>query len=175
MYSVQILPTIIQTWLDYLRLEDLANARVEKNRGIGQCQRIIDRGIRLAGNRLLLDKTLFEELKQDRQNAIAQGDTEDVPLALAFPTIRQVRGKGQMQRVTYHPLFTIDIAPILQKNYRESGWNLLDYEPYPIAVNLIEFGGLEESDVDSLTICDGVLRLLRDIFKRPFNSRHYRQ
>lgn len=168
MYSVQILPTIIQTWLDYLRLEDLANARVEKKYG-SNYQQIINKGIGIAGNKLLLDKSLFEDLKQFRQDAISREDLENAPLALAFPTIRQVKGKGKTKRVFYLPLFTIDIAIILEGNYRPAGWDLLKLEPCPITANLIEFAGLEESDVDRLVVNEGSLRLLRDVFGRPFN------
>lgn len=159
-------PIILQAWLEYLRLEDLATAEVDE--GFGDYQRVFAKNVQIIDNKLCLEKPLFERLKQIYQAACQRGNPEDAQIALSFPSLYRVQGKGSNQKLKYRPLFTIDISLILKSNYRQTGWSLLECSFYPIAANLIEFYGLEEPEVEQLIISKGILEFLKDAFKRPF-------
>lgn len=159
-------PIILQAWLEYLRLEDLATAEVDE--GFGDYQRVFAKNVQIIDNKLCLEKPLFERLKQIYQAACQRGNPEDAQIALAFPSLYRVQGKGSNQKLKYRPLFTIDISLILKSNYRQTGWSLLECSFYPIAANLIEFYGIEEPEVEQLIISKGILEFLKDAFKRPF-------
>jgi hypothetical protein len=169
MLDLSILSVILQSWPEYLRLEDLANAEIDK--GSGSYQHIFDSGVWIVEDRLeLRDKALFDRLKQIYQRTCNRGNPEDAQIALAFPALCRVRGKGKDQRLKYHPLFTLDISFILKGNYRSAGWSLLDCDFYPIAANLIEFCKLGEPEIDSLVVSEGISRFLKDAFKKSFST-----
>jgi hypothetical protein len=170
MSDPSLVPLILQAWLEYLRLDDLANAEVEPR--FGKNQRVFDAGVQVIDNRVLIEKPLFNQLKQIHQDACARGNPEDAQIALAFPKLFRVQGKGQSQKIKYRPLFTIDISSILESNYHLNGWSLLNCDFYPIAANLIELCNLEELEVEQLVVCEGILKFLKDAFGRPFNSLH---
>ena len=53
---------ILGVWLDYIRLEDLTNAKVDaKRHGVDY---VWDKGVSLISNHLIIDRTLFKTLKQ---------------------------------------------------------------------------------------------------------------
>ncbi|MCU0533405.1 MAG: hypothetical protein MUD14_05865 [Hydrococcus sp. Prado102] len=52
----------MKAWLEYIRLEEMTSAEVEKGRG--SYQKVFDSGVRLANNKLLFDSSLFEPLQQ---------------------------------------------------------------------------------------------------------------
>ena len=53
---------LLQTWMDYIRLSDLANAEVDAGNEELPC--IWDKGVSLVGDQLLVNTELFQELKQ---------------------------------------------------------------------------------------------------------------
>ncbi|MBL1203732.1 MAG: superfamily I DNA/RNA helicase, partial [Nostoc sp. GBBB01] len=44
---------IVQSWLGYIRLEELTQAEVERSSDI--YSKVVDKGVQLVGNKLLLD------------------------------------------------------------------------------------------------------------------------
>ena len=53
---------LLQTWLHYIHIENLTNAKVEA--GDDEQPHIWDSGVNLVGDKLLLDESLFKQLKQ---------------------------------------------------------------------------------------------------------------
>ncbi|MHC5861388.1 DEAD/DEAH box helicase family protein, partial [Nostoc sp.] len=123
--------------------------------------------MQLVGNKLLLDSEVFTQFQQQQQ-AAKRGNKNDVQMAVAFPQIYIINGKGKDQKLKYLPLFTIDISPIFKGNYRKSGWDLTEYEFQPVVVNLMRLYGLEEEQTESLIVASGIGKFLEDTFKGRF-------
>lgn len=83
--------SLLATWLDYLRLEDLTNAKVEAVKY--ETPYIWDKGVSLLGNHLIIDKTLFKTLKQEFETYQKKGQADDYQIAVAFPQIFQFENK----------------------------------------------------------------------------------
>jgi AAA domain len=158
---------IVQAWLGYIRLEELTQAEVERSSDI--YSKVVDKGVQLVGNKLLLDSEVFTRFQQQQQ-AAKRGNKNDVQMAVAFPQIYIIQGKGKEQKLKYLPLFTIDISPILKGNYRKTGWDLTEYEFQPVVVNLMRLYSLEEEQAESLIVASGILKFLEDTFKGSFPS-----
>ncbi|BAY67138.1 superfamily I DNA/RNA helicase (plasmid) [Calothrix brevissima NIES-22] len=156
---------IVQAWLSYIRLEELTQAEVERSSDI--YSKVVDKGVQLVGNKLLLDSEVFTRFQQQQQ-AAKRGNKNDVQMAVAFPQIYIIQGKGKEQKLKYLPLFTIDISPILKGNYRKTGWDLTEYEFQPVVVNLMRLYSLEEEQAESLIVSSGILKFLEDTFKGSF-------
>ena len=153
---------ILAIWLDYIRLEDLTNAKVDaKRHGVDY---IWDKGVSLICNHLIIDKTLFKTLKQEKKTCADQNRVEDYQIAVAFPSIAQFENNLRK----FRPLFTIDITPILSVNYRQKGWDLTEFEFHPILPNLIKFYGIEEEEAERLPTREGLFVFLEAIFNRSF-------
>ncbi len=168
MLSSEKIIQIVQAWLAYIRLEELTQAEVE--RGSDAYPKIIDKGVQLLGNKLMLDGEVFKQLMQQQQAAAKRGKPNDFQMAVAFPQIYLLTGKGKEQKLKYLPLFTVDISPIFKGNYRKTGWDLTDYEFQPIVVNLMRLYGLEEEQTESLIVASGILKFLSDTFTGRFPS-----
>lgn len=104
---------IMAIWLDYIRLEDLTNAKVDAQRH--GANYVWDKGISLIGNHLIIDKTLFKTLKQEKKAYADRNREEDYQIAVAFPSIAQFENNLRK----FRPLFTIDLTPILSVNSRQ--------------------------------------------------------
>lgn len=156
---------IVQAWLSYIRLEELTQAEVERSSDI--YSKVVDKGVQLVNNKLLLDSEVFTRFQQQQQ-AAKRGNKNDVQMAVAFPQIYIIQGKGKEQKLKYLPLFTIDISPILKGNYRKTGWDLTEYEFQPVVVNLMRLYSLEEEQAESLIVSSGILKFLEDTFKGSF-------
>ncbi len=156
---------IVQSWLGYIRLEELTQAEVERSSDI--YSKVVDKGVQLVGNKLLLDSEVFTQFQQQQQ-AAKRGNKNDVQMAVAFPQIYIIQGKGKEQKLKYLPLFTIDISPIFKGNYRKTGWDLTEYEFQPVVVNLMRLYGLEEEQAESLIVASGIGKFLEDTFKGRF-------
>ncbi|NEU79891.1 AAA domain-containing protein [Nostoc sp. UIC 10630] len=156
---------IVQSWLGYIRLEELTQAEVERSSDI--YSKVVDKGVQLVGNKLLLDSEVFTQFQQQQQVA-KRGNKNDVQMAVAFPQIYIINGKGKEQKLKYLPLFTIDISLIFKGNYRKTGWDLTEYEFQPVVVNLMRLYGLEEEQTESLIVASGIGKFLEDTFKGRF-------
>ncbi len=156
---------IVQSWLGYIRLEELTQAEVERSSDI--YSKVVDKGVQLVGNKLLLGSEVFTQFQQQQQ-AATRGNKNDVQVAVAFPQIYIINGKGKEQKLKYLPLFTIDISTILKGNYRKTGWDLTEYEFQPVIVNLMRLYKLEEEQAESLIVASGILKFLEDTFKGRF-------
>jgi predicted nucleic acid-binding Zn-ribbon protein len=153
---------IMAIWLDYIRLEDLTNAKVDAQRhGVNY---VWDKGISLIGNHLIIDKTLFKTLKQEKKAYADRNREEDYQIAVAFPSIAQLENNLRK----FRPLFTIDLTPILSVNYRQKGWDLTEFEFHPVLPNIIKFYGIEEEEVERLPTREGLFVFLEAIFNRTF-------
>ncbi len=153
---------ILAIWLDYIRLEDLTNAKVDaKRHGVDY---VWDKGVSLIGNHLIIDKTLFKALKQEKKACADQNRVEDYQIAVAFPSIAQFENNLRK----FRPLFTIDITPILSVNYRQKGWDLTEFEFHPVLPNLIKFYGIEEEEAELLPTREGLFVFLEAVFNRTF-------
>jgi predicted nucleic acid-binding Zn-ribbon protein len=157
---------IIQAWLAYIRLEELTQAEVE--RGSDAYPKVIDKGVQLLANKLMLDSEVFKQFQQQQQAAAKRGKPNDFQMAVTFPQIYLIQGKGKEQKLKYLPLFTVDISPIFKGNYRKTGWDLTEYEFQPVVVNLMRLYGLEEEQAESLIVASGILKFLEDTFKGRF-------
>ena len=156
---------IVKAWLAYIKLEELTQAEVERSSDI--YSKVVDKGVQLVGNKLLLDSEIFTQF-QKQQQAAKRGNKNDVQMAVAFPQIYRINGKGKEQKLKYLPLFTIDISPIFKGNYRKTGWDLTEYEFQPVVVNLMRLYTLEEEQAESLIVASGILKFLEDTFKGRF-------
>ena len=155
---------IMAIWLDYIRLEDLTNAKVDAQRhGVDY---VWDKGVSLIGNYLLIDQTLFKTLKQEKKACAAQNKEEDYQIAVAFPSIAQFENNLRK----FRPLFTIDLTPILSVNHRQKGWDLTEFEFHPVLPNLIKFYGIEEEEAERLPTREGLFVFLEAIFNRTFST-----
>jgi hypothetical protein len=117
---------------------------------------------------LMLDGEVFKQFQQQQQAAAKRGKPNDFQMAIAFPQIYLIQGKGKEQKLKYLPLFTVDITPIFKGNYRKTGWDLTEYEFQPVVVNLMRLYGLEEEQAESLIVASGILKFLEDTFKGRF-------
>lgn len=155
---------LVSAWLDYIFLEELSNASVNATTPLGQ--NIWDKEISLIGDKLVLSKALFQELKEKYLAALDNQNKSDVKIAVAFPTIYQV-AKNQRQ---FRPLFTIDVSSIFLGKFRKSGWDLTEYNFQPVIPNLMELSRLDESEVENLVTREGLKVFLEDTFKHPFTT-----
>jgi hypothetical protein len=155
---------IMAIWLDYIRLEDLTNAKVDAQRhGVDY---VWDKGVSLIGNYLIIDRALFKTLKQEKKAYADRNREEDYQIAVAFPSIAQFENNLRK----FRPLFTIDLTPILLVNYRQKGWDLTEFEFHPVLPNLIKFYGIEEEEAERLPTREGLFVFLEAIFNRPFST-----
>ena len=157
---------ILTAWLEYIRLEELTSAEVEK--GWGSYQKVFEGGGRLVSNKLLLDSSLFNQLRQQYLSLKRRGQEHEFQMAVAGPQIYWVQGRGKEQKLKYLPLFTIDISGIFQGNYHKAGWDLTGFEFQPVIFNLMRLYRLEEEEAESLIITEGIFRFLEDAFKKKF-------
>ena len=155
---------LLATWLDYLRLEDLTNAKVDAVKY--ETPYIWDKGVSLLGNHLIIDKTLFKSLKQEFETYQKKGQADDYQIAAAFPQIFQFENKIRK----FRPLFTLDISSIFLANYRTKGWNLNQFEFHPVLPNLLKLYGLEEEEAERLPTREGLSTFLESTFNRPFSN-----
>ncbi len=166
MLELEKFTQIIQAWLAYIRLEELTQAEVE--RGSDVYPKVLDKGVQLVGNKLMLDGEVFKQFQQQQQAAAKRGKPNDFQMAIAFPQIYLIQGKGKEQKLKYLPLFTVDISSIFKGNHRKTGWDLTEYEFQPVVVNLMRLYGLEEEQAESLIVASGILKFLEDTFKGRF-------
>ena len=155
---------ILSTWLDYIRLEDLTNAKVDAVKY--ETSYVWDKGVSLLGNQLIVDKDLFLTLKQDFSTYQKKGKSDDYQIAVAFPQIFQFENNLRK----FRPLFTIDISSIFSGNYRAKGWDLTFSEFYPVLPNLIKLYGIEEEEAEKLPTREGLRVFLEEAFNRPFST-----
>ncbi len=164
-----MISAFLQACREYLRLEDLSSSEIDK--GQGDFQKVFDEGVQISGNRLVLrDASLFNQVKRLSRIRQENTDTDHHSIALAFPNIYRVATQNGKQVSKYRPLFTIDISRIFRGAYREAGWDLLEFDIYPVRANLIELRGMNEQKADALLTGEGLLRFLADAFDRPFDS-----
>jgi hypothetical protein len=168
MFEPEKLIQIVSAWLEYIRQEEMTNTEVEK--GWGSYQKVFDEGVRIVGNKLLLDNSDFTQFQQQFLALKRRGHEKEFQIAVAGPQIYQVRGKGKEQRLKYLPLFTIDISQIFQGNYHKAGWDLTGFEFQPVIMNLMRLYRLEEEEAESLIVTEGLLRFLEDTFKKKFST-----
>ncbi|MBD2472243.1 ATP-binding protein [Nostoc sp. FACHB-145] len=155
---------LLKAWLDYIKVENLSNAKVEADES--EHPNIWDSLVNLVGDKLLIDESLFKELKQPFKNSKKKVQTELPSIAVAFPQLYEI----ESNRRQFRPLFTINISPIFEGNYRSSGWDLKEYEFQPIIPNLMEWYGLEEEAAESLVTKEGLKVFLETTFNRTFKT-----
>ena len=153
---------ILSTWLDYIRLEDLTNAKVDAVKY--ETNYVWDKGVSVLGNQLMIDKALFKTLKHDFETYQKKGKSDDYQIAVAFPQIFQFENKLRK----FRPLFTIDISSIFSGNYRATGWDLTFFEFHPVLPNLIKLYGIEEEEAEKLPTREGLRAFLESTFERSF-------
>ncbi|MBD2303177.1 ATP-binding protein [Nostoc sp. FACHB-190] len=155
---------LLKAWLDYIHLENLSNAKVEPDDS--EQPNIWDSLVNLVGDKLLIDESLFKELKQPFKSSKNKIQSKLPSIAVAFPQLYIV----ESNRRQFRPLFTINVSPIFEGNYRSSGWDLKEYEFQPIIPNLMEWYGLEEEAAESLVTKEGLKVFLETTFNRTFKT-----
>jgi AAA domain len=155
---------LLKAWLDYIHVENLSNAKVEADDS--EQPNIWDSLVNLVGDKLLIDESLFKKLKQPFKSAKNFEQTKLPSIAVAFPQLYVV----ESNRRQFRPLFTINVSPIFEGNYRSSGWNLTEYEFQPVIPNLMQWYGLEEEAAESLVTKEGLKVFLETTFNRPFKT-----
>ncbi|GFE71728.1 ATP-binding protein [Chroococcus sp. FPU101] len=157
--------SILETGLDYLRLEDLTEAKVEAIKD--NEPQVWEKNVSLIGNQLMIERTLFQTLKGKIISSQQKNKPEDFQIAVAFPKIVQIEKSLEK----FRPLFTIDISSIFSGNYRTKGWDLTQFEFHPIFSNLIELYGLdEEANSNSLVTRQGLFAFLENTFNRTAST-----
>lgn len=142
--------TLIQSWSDYIWLSDLTNAEVDAGDSDRPC--IWDKGISLLGDNLLLSEPLFAQIQKQFFEFKKKGKTSEFQIALAFPQIYVIKDGTRK----FRPLFTQEISSIFEDDYRDRGWNLTEFDFYPVLPNLIDLYHLEEAEVESLVTREGL-------------------
>ncbi|MEM8779575.1 MAG: UvrD-helicase domain-containing protein, partial [Cyanobacteria bacterium P01_G01_bin.49] len=170
MLELKKIVQIIQAWLAYIRLEELTQAEVE--RGSELYPKVADEGVQLVGNKLVLSNEVFKQFQQQQRAVEKGGRPNDFQMAVAFPQIYLVQGRGKEQKLKYLPCFTIDISKIFSSKYRKTGWDLNEFEFQPVIVNLMRLYGLEEENAESLIVTEGIFKFLEDVFTRKFSTLH---
>ncbi|MDZ8141134.1 MAG: AAA domain-containing protein [Nostoc sp. DedQUE04] len=155
---------LLKAWLDYIHVENLSNAKVEADDS--EQPNIWDSLVNLVGDKLLIDESLFKKLKQPFKSAKNFEQTKLPSIAVAFPQLYVV----ESNRRQFRPLFTINVSPIFEGNYRSSGWDLTQYEFQPVIPNLMQWYGLEEEAAESLVTREGLKVFLETTFNRPFKT-----
>ncbi|MEL6249279.1 MAG: hypothetical protein AAFR15_14875, partial [Cyanobacteria bacterium J06627_15] len=155
-------PELIEAWLDYIKLEEMTAAEVERGRGPGQ--RVYDEQLSIVGNQLVVEQALWRTLKTA---ATAQDQAQ---LALSGPRFYLVRGKGAAQKIKYLPLFTIDVTSLLKGPYRKGGWDVTPLPFQPIVPNLVRVCGLSEAAAERVVVSRGLLPFLEDLFNWKFQT-----
>ena len=154
---------LLNAWLDFFYLENLSHAEVDAADDDNQ---IFDKGISLVGDNLLIEESLFKQLKQQFLALKKKGKNNDFQMAVALPQIwRAIEGSRR-----FYPLFKIDISSIFQGNYRAKGWDLNSFEFQPVPPNLMELYQLDEEEVEALVIKEGLKVFLETTFKQSFTS-----
>jgi uridine kinase len=151
---------ILNTWFDYIALDDYSNARIEAGK-----QDIVKKlGINLSGNNVLIDQATFSELQQKVSKA--QQKQQESVWALSFPQFLDVeQGKSYLC-----PLFSLDVTSILKGEYREQGWNIEDLKLSEAGDNLATFLGLDDEQRENLITEDGLRRFLETTFDLQFGT-----
>lgn len=155
-------PELIEAWLDYIQLEEMTAAEVERGHGPGQ--RVYDEQLSIVGNKLVVEQALWRTLKTA---ATAQDQAQ---LALSGPRFYLVRGKGAAQKIKYLPLFTIDVTSLLKGPYRKGGWDVTPLPFQPIVPNLVRVCGLSETAAERVVVSWGLLPFLEDLFDWKFQT-----
>ncbi|QLE60001.1 ATP-binding protein [Nostoc sp. TCL26-01] len=155
---------LLKAWLDYIYIENLSNAKVEADES--EHSNIWDSLVNLVGDKLLIDESLFKNIKQQFKNSKNKVQTELPSIAVAFPQIYEI----ESNRRQFRPLFTINVSPIFEGNYRTGGWDLTQYEFQPVIPNLMQWYGLEEEAAESLVTREGLKVFLETTFNRPFKT-----
>ncbi|MBE9209749.1 DNA helicase [Nostoc sp. LEGE 06077] len=155
---------LLKAWLDYIKVENLSNAKVEADES--EHPNIWDSFVNLVGDKLLIDESLFKNIKQQFKNSQKKVQTELPSIAVAFPQLYEI----ESNRRQFRPLFTINVSPIFEGNYRNSGWDLTQYEFQPVIPNLMQWYGLEEEAAESLVTREGLKVFLETTFNRPFKT-----
>ncbi|MBW4528493.1 MAG: DUF2075 domain-containing protein [Phormidium tanganyikae FI6-MK23] len=149
--------TILDAWLQFIKLEDLSNAKVSIDDAQYQ-------GVQLAGNTLLLEAQLFSQLQRAKPQ-ITQAQSE-VTWVLSFPQIQKVEeGKSK-----FCPLFSVDVTTIFQGSYQPKGWDVRNFEMAEAGENLAAFLNLDEDQLEQLNVKDGLYRFLEVTFGFSFDS-----
>ncbi|MBG1270802.1 DEAD/DEAH box helicase [Nostoc sp. WHI] len=155
---------LLKAWLDYIHVENLSNAKVEADDS--EQPNIWDSLVNLVGDKLLIDESLFKNIKQPFKSAKNFEQTKLPSIAVAFPQLYVV----ESNRRQFRPLFTINVSPIFEGNYRTGGWDLTQYEFQPVIPNLMQWYGLEEEAAESLVTREGLKVFLETTFNRPFKT-----
>lgn len=146
---------LIQAWLDYIKLEEMTAAEVERGHGAGQ--RVFDEPLSIAGNKLIIEEPLRKQLKA------AAAHQADFQLALSGPALYRVQGKGAAQQIRYLPLFTIDVTSILSGAHRKGGWDVTNFPFQPVVANLVRLCGFDEDEAERIIVSRGLLPFLEEI------------
>lgn len=154
---------ILNAWLDFFYLENLCRAQIN---AADDSNQIFDKGISIIGDNLGVDESIFKQLKQQYQQLVKKGKTNDFKIAVTFPSIWRVIDNSRR----FYPLFAIDISSIFTGNYRAKGWDLNSCSFQPIIPNLMEFYELDEEEAENLVTLEGLKVFLETTFKKPFQT-----
>lgn len=154
---------ILDAWLDFFYLENLCRAQIN---AADDSNQIFDKGISIIGDNLSLHESTFKELKQQYQQVVKKGKTNDFKIAVTFPSIWRVIDNSRR----FYPLFAIDISGIFTGNYRAKGWDLNSCSFQPIIPNLMELYELDEEEAENLVTLEGLKVFLETTFKKPFHT-----
>jgi AAA domain len=143
---------ILDAWLQFIRLEDLSNAKVSQ-------EEAEYRNIKIKGNTLQIEENLFSEY--NKKNTLRIQEQVNKIWMLSFPQISVVEeGKSKLC-----PLFGLDVTSILQGSYQPEGWDIENFEIAEAGENLSDFLGFDDGQLEQLNINDG----LRLFLERTFN------
>jgi hypothetical protein len=149
---------ILDAWLQFIILEEHRSAEV-----LGNQAEL--RGINLCENKVFIDKDFFEKLKKTYHSD--EEERESAPSwVLSFPQIYRVK-KGKS---TFFPLFSLNISPILSKEYQPDGWEIEHLPLVEAGKNLASVNKLEDEQIDKLVTKEGLHRFLKTTFQYSFKN-----
>ncbi len=148
---------ILDAWLQFIRLEDLSNAKVPLENAKSS-------DIWLTGNTLKVEKKLFSKIQ--RANLSESSEQQDKTWVLSFPQVSKVeKGKSMLC-----PLFSLDITAIFRDDYHTEGWNVETFEMAEAGENLAAFLNLDEEQIEKLVTKNGLRRFLETTFGFDFEN-----
>jgi hypothetical protein len=143
--------SILEAWLHYIQLEDMAQAEVS-GKDIND-----EEEITLSGDCLFMSQSAYDKLQDKKAK---EKNPDEFVLALSFPQIYYIE-KGERK---FTPMFGLIITEILSEGYKLEGWDLSKCEFQPVTKNLEHLFFMDENDIEQLVTGEGIHLFLKLTF-----------
>ena len=144
--------SLLNSWLKYIDVEDMAAASIQEDKITEGTFQIANKHVKISGNSLLLDQESFEKIKETFLK-----DSQKNKWALSFPRILI----QDHNKYKYRPLFILDMQELFRGEYKDDGWDLSGFEFIPSAKNLQAMLPLDDEEVSAISNSGDLLDFLR--------------